>query len=180
MPRALYVHLNRDDTQTVEPESKTFSTSGPFSIMLENHGKPAHVHLRLDDELAEIAEPDELNPYVPGGEVTIVRVSVADDAVGEGKLDIVTGYGAVSESVTVVCEEASTEPAVVTAPSSEEETTESVELRRFLMPSLFAAIGVLIAVGLMLVSVTAAILVGGVALLVVISVIGYYFTASPD
>ncbi|AFZ72089.1 DUF7524 family protein [Natronobacterium gregoryi] len=101
------VHVNRGESDTLELESADgdrldLEVSRSFRLTLRGHETPAHVHCRLDGGLSHIASIDHPNYYVGPGDVTSVPVEIdADgvDALVEGQLEVLTGYG--SESVTV-------------------------------------------------------------------------------
>lgn len=160
--KALTVHLNRHGPDSIEPAVHTFSTEGPFQIRLENHGRQSHIHLHLDDDLAAIASLEEVNPYVPTGQTT-VWVDVDEATSGEGELEIATGYGAASESVTIVCRRATSEQSTEVALHSEQPTPDVRQDIRTL-PFVAFALGAFVAVGLMLVSEIAGLLFGALAL----------------
>lgn len=179
MRRSLYVNLNRDGMKTLETDTNAFTTDGSFTIILENHGQPAHVHLHIDDNLARVASLEDPNWYVSAGEIEQVAVEVHDGVLGGGQLEISTGYGAERETVEVEVD--STETSEPTESSETETTSEPIDtgsserdLSRLVIPGLFAAAGVLGAVVLMvLVSPTAAVMLGALALLVAIAAAGY-------
>ncbi|MFB6268157.1 MAG: hypothetical protein ABEI31_10890 [Halodesulfurarchaeum sp.] len=177
MARTLYVHLNREGMRTLEPETTEFSTDGSFQIILENHGQPAHVHLHFDDDLAAVASLEDPNWYVPAGEIEPVEVSVEDGSVGGGELDISTGYGAEGETISIEVD-APEEANGVSVDDGLSETggaeESGRELPSVLLPGLFGALGVLATVVVMiLVSDTAAVMLGGLAVLVAIAAAGY-------
>ena len=180
MRRSLYVHLNRDGMKTLETDTTEFTTDGTFSIILENHGQPAHVHLHVDDNLANVATLEEPNWYVSAGDIEQVEVTVADGVLGGGVLEISTGYGAESAQIEVDVDTTDSDDEATTADSEPSTTTTAPEpetdreLPRMVLPGLFAAAGVLGAVVLMvLVSPTAAVMLGALALLVAIAAAGY-------
>lgn len=184
MRRSLYVTLNSDGMKTLETDTTAFTTDGSFTIILENQGQPAHVHLHIDDALSSVATLEEPNWFVPAGDIEQVEVTVRDGASGGGQLEISTGYGAESQEIDVQIqgdEEAgaaesadSAESAGTTKASTVEVDTDREALSRMVLPGLFAAAGVLGAVALMvLVSPTAAVMLGALALLVAIAAAGY-------
>lgn len=165
--------------KTLETDTKAFTTDGSFTIILENHGQPAHVHLHVDDNLAKVASLEEPNWYVSAGEIEQVAVDVQDGVLGGGTLEISTGYGAERETVDVEIDttetEESTESTETETVSQPMETASSDRnLPRLVIPGLFAVAGVLGAVVLMvLVPPTAAVMLGALALLVGIAAAGY-------
>lgn len=101
MPETLVVHLGREEPRSVSvPES--FESHGTFEVELINHGVATHVHLRLDDALADVATVDGDNPYVAPDSTERVRVHVdAADREVRGTLTVTTGYGAQEGRVRV-------------------------------------------------------------------------------
>lgn len=107
MADTLTVHVNRDGINSVAtPDS--FTATGGFVLRIENHGEPAHVHLRFDDDLRAVAEPAGTNHFLPGGEANEVSVAVRDGGTGSGTLAVVTGHGAERSTVAVTVEEPET------------------------------------------------------------------------
>src|SRR5699024_1554214 len=94
----LQVGLNRADLHSIELPS-TFEASESFVIELDNHGEAAHVHLRLDEALSEVASLPTSNHYVRPGATTRVPVSVHDTGPVDGILTIATAYGSQTEDV---------------------------------------------------------------------------------
>jgi hypothetical protein len=94
-------HLNREGQQSVSaPE--TFETEEGFTVYLRNHGTPLHVHVRLGDSLGTVAEVVDPNRYVEEGSTRRVRIDVDNaDRPIEGQIQVVTGYGSETESITV-------------------------------------------------------------------------------
>lgn len=98
------VHVNRERPETLEVARRTLETSGSFVLQLHGHDTPAHVHCRLDDDLARVASLDTPNYYIESNAVTPVPIAVDTDAVQEpitGELEILTGYGSESVSIAV-------------------------------------------------------------------------------
>ncbi|HET7324743.1 MAG TPA: hypothetical protein VFJ06_10455 [Halococcus sp.] len=97
----LVIHLNQESLHSIEiPES--FETADSFVIELDNHGEAAHVHLRLDDALSEIASLPASNHYVRPGAVTRVPISIHDDGPVGGTLTVATAYGSETEDIEVI------------------------------------------------------------------------------
>lgn len=102
MSSEVTVHVNRGSADSLETAVGSVETRGSFELRLQSHGPPAHVHCRLDGDLARIATLETSNYYVePDGETVVpVRVTAeAIDAPIEGTLEVLTGYG--SESLTI-------------------------------------------------------------------------------
>ena len=111
MPETLSVHLNRDRLHSIEaPDS--FETADSFVVEIENHGEAAHVHLRLDDGLAEIASLPTGNHYVRTGTVERVPISVRDPGPLTGTLTVATAYGSETHDIEVAVEPAAGKQAV--------------------------------------------------------------------
>lgn len=98
----LVVHLNRGALHSVEPATETVEVAGPFAIKLRNHGQAVHVHLRLDDDLARVADLDGTNLFVDTESDVTVPVDVADESPPlQGTLAVVSGYGKGEEHVEI-------------------------------------------------------------------------------
>lgn len=98
---SLTVDLNHGGPRTVAAPDE-FLATGPFDVVLRNHGAGAHVHLRIDEGLASVARTDEGNAFVGAGESASVRVEtkpVTEPVTG--RLEVGVGYGAESEAVDV-------------------------------------------------------------------------------
>lgn len=101
MTETLPVHVNRDGTDAIEVDP-SFEATGNFAVVLHNHGRPAHVHLRLDDALAGVTRIAATNQYVESDSVKRVPVTVETDRRPvEGDLNILTGFGARSATVAI-------------------------------------------------------------------------------
>ncbi|RBI60939.1 hypothetical protein DMJ13_14450 [halophilic archaeon] len=100
MSETLPIDLNRDGLHDVDVPA-SFEADGSFAVALENHGAPVHVHLRLDDELGEVAELEASNHYVEEGSTRSVGVELHGGLPASGRLKVVTGYGAESAYVDV-------------------------------------------------------------------------------
>ena len=167
--------------KTLEPESTSFETDGSFNLILENHGQPAHVHLRVDEGLAKILNLAEPNVYVEAGDIEPVEVTAVGDRSGRGTLEISTGYGAERSEIDVRVDDTGEDSATGTDVESGDVTEtvsadrpEGSELSRLVLPGLFAAGGVLLAVAIMvLVGDVAALVLGVLALLVTIAAASY-------
>jgi len=101
VPDTLSVHLSRTDLHAIESPS-SFETTGSFDVEFRNHGRSSRVHCTVDDALAGVVTIPETNRKIDsdGG----LRLSVDVDPVERpvtGELEIVTGYGASSDTVTV-------------------------------------------------------------------------------
>lgn len=93
VPRELDVHLNQDSPNGISGEATT--VEGDFVILLHNHGHGLHVHLKLDSDLAQASAIGSPNHFVPADTTRSVSVE-ADNAKlpVNGRLEVVTGYGA--------------------------------------------------------------------------------------
>lgn len=104
MPASLPIDLNDSQLHGIDAPA-TFSTTGSFTVALDNHGEAVHVHLHLDDDLSRAARLDASNHYVDAETARTVEIAVADiDEPATGKLKLVTGYGAETEYVEVMIE----------------------------------------------------------------------------
>lgn len=95
------VSLNRDGLNTVTADERTVTVTRALSIALENHGKPTHVHLHLDDDLATIGTIEDPHWFIPKGEWREVELQVSEAATGNGRLRIEAGYGQEQERIDV-------------------------------------------------------------------------------
>lgn len=98
------VHVNRGTADALEAGRERLETNDPFTILLQGHETPAHVHCRLDGALERIASVDGSNHYVEPNAVTAVPVAVDADGIDQpvtGRLEVVTGYGSESVSIAV-------------------------------------------------------------------------------
>lgn len=101
VPETLVVHLGREEPRSVSVPG-SFEAHGTFEVELVNQGVATHVHLRLDDALADVATVDGDNPYVAADSTERVRVHVAAaDREIRGTLAVTTGYGAQEGQVVI-------------------------------------------------------------------------------
>lgn len=113
MPASLPIDLNGSRLHEIDAPS-TFSTTGRFTVSLDNHGEAVHVHLHLDDDLSRAAHLDASNHYVDAGSTRLVEIDTADvDEPTTGRMKVVTGYGAETEYVEVTIEPSVGRPAPV-------------------------------------------------------------------
>jgi hypothetical protein len=181
VPDRLAVHLNRDHPRDVEPEAAALETDRSFVLEFVNHGGPIHVHLHLDDALAAVAEPAATQVYVEADERRGVELKIPPGhPPAKGFVEIVTGYGKEKArvNVTVTDQRKDGGPDVAVDESlsekSETETDSSPELADF-APSVMAATGVIVLAAILaiVVSDSASVLVGVLALLGGVGVAGY-------
>lgn len=99
MSRTLITHINRDGLHHIDV-TQSFETDDSFSVSLVNHGAPIHVHLHLDDALSDVASLSATNHFIEAESTEEVPVMVRDGP-AQGKLKVVTGYGAESAYVDV-------------------------------------------------------------------------------
>lgn len=184
MSSTLSVHLNRNGTRSVEPESFSLETEGSFSIRIVNHGTPAHVHLHLDDSLARIARLPNDNLFVEAGGEQLVRVNVADgQRPVKGQIEVVTGYGAerANVNVTVIDPAPETKEVAVDEQLSarQEHTEHEPKLADAVAPTAVAVVGVLLAVALaVLVNDALALALGAIALVIGVAIAIYVLVVS--
>lgn len=94
MDESLGITLNRDGPHTIDVADDPFEATDSFDIILDNRGEALHVHLHLDDDLAQTASIATGNHYVQQGAVRRVRVDVQHEPRPvKGRLEVVTGYG---------------------------------------------------------------------------------------
>ncbi|MFB6093764.1 MAG: hypothetical protein ABEJ77_02335 [Halanaeroarchaeum sp.] len=101
MTDRLRVHVNRASAPSVEPEAGSFHVEDPFEVVLTNHGRPAHVHVRADDALAAVASFPEDNWYLETDETRTIPVDVRSIDEVAGGIEVTTGFGAERATVDV-------------------------------------------------------------------------------
>ncbi|MDX1746744.1 MAG: hypothetical protein R3324_12460, partial [Halobacteriales archaeon] len=94
MDDSLVITLNRDGPHSIHVGDRPFEATDSFDLVLDNRGEALHVHLHLDDDLAQTASIATGNHYVQQGAVRRVRVEVqSGPRPVQGRLEVVTGYG---------------------------------------------------------------------------------------
>lgn len=178
------VSVGQNGSATIDADSGSFVTQSSFGIVLESHAKPAHVHCRLDGDLAHIARLDRSNYYVEPHEETYVPVIVRPvDEVVSGTLELSTGYGAASVVVDVTVEagppSVDVDEALARPPQKPDQATEPT-LEARIRESLVGASGldagtlgvlVLALLAIVLAASTAAVVGGPVAILAFLVVV---------
>jgi len=185
VPERLSVHLNRDHPRDLRPEAASLETDRSFVLVFENHGGPIHVHLRLDDALAAVAEPAATQVYVEDGQTRGVEISIpSDHPPTKGYVELSTGYGSEQArvNVTVTAERKDGGPDVAVdetlAEKSEPDDEDSVALADLAVPALAAAAVVVAAAALTAsISDSVAMLVGVLAFLGGVGVAAYLLAA---
>lgn len=137
MAQTLTVTVNADGSHGITVPER-FESEGDFAVEFRSEGPPAHVHLRFDDALAEVASVDEPNHFVPaeGSHAIPVSVRRGDGDPVSGHLAVVTGYGAEETTVPirvtpeseVPVDEDLAKPAAATEQSPDVGTPDSVPL----------------------------------------------------
>ncbi|KTG13322.1 DUF7524 family protein [Haloferax profundi] len=98
-PLTVSLNAERPHDLSVSP---SFSTTGSFTVELENLGQAVHVHLNVDDDLSRVVQLANGNHFVDGGQTKSVRLPVTPPAEPvSGKLKIVSGYGSETAYVDV-------------------------------------------------------------------------------
>ncbi|HKL28832.1 MAG TPA: hypothetical protein VJ898_06130 [Natrialbaceae archaeon] len=101
MPDTLSVHLSRTELHAIESPS-SFETTESFDVEFRNHGRSSRVHCTVDDALAGIVEIPETNRMIDSDGALRMTFDVKPvDRPVAGELEIVTGYGAASATVTL-------------------------------------------------------------------------------
>ncbi|MFP4591598.1 MAG: hypothetical protein ACLFMX_08185 [Halobacteriales archaeon] len=188
MSRGLQVHLGRDGPKSVELEAEAIEVTGDFTILIENHGPPQHIHVGPEDELGRFVRVDEPNHFIKTDEVRTVHVTVADERpkTFNGRLRFVTGYGTETTYIEVtLSQEAAAEREVAvdetlgrprgeeppSRPLTEQATSpESIPVIGLAAMAIFIAVGaVMIATEIQIVLGVLAVLVGvGIAIVLVL------------
>lgn len=132
MAAALSIDLNRQGPHSIEVSDSDFETTGPFEIVLENHGESLHVHLNvLDDELADVVSLPAVNHFIEAENTRRITIDVAPTPRPvSGKLKVATRYGsevsyidlslieATEEQNRVIVDERLSKPQATTDPDS--------------------------------------------------------------
>jgi len=101
VPDTLSVHLSRTDLHAIESPS-SFETTDSFDVAFRNHGRSSRVHCTIDDALAGVVSVPETNRMIDSDGALELRIDVDPvDRPVTGELEIVTGYGAESATVTL-------------------------------------------------------------------------------
>ena len=185
----LTVYLNRSGLNTVETDRERVQSDDDVLVSLENHGKPTHVHLHLDDDLAALGTIEDPHWFVPRGERRDVPLQLTDGATGRGRLEITAGYGQAQTNVTVEAgtdEETQPSPSPATSlmddpGSADTEAEEAVDAGRLRDPTVLGAGGgaALVIFLWLLTDPLVALSVGLVALLSGLAVASYYSGWTP-
>jgi hypothetical protein len=166
------VHLNREGPQSIAAP-QAFEATGEFSVYLRNHGTPLHAHVSLDDTLAKVARVVTPNRYVEEGATRRVRIEVeGGNRPIEGRLQVVTGYGAETAYVSVTLRDPETvEPDVAVdeelgrptaAPDRSGADPERLMLGGFLVVALLLAVITALLVEELLVTIGVLVVLAGV------------------
>jgi hypothetical protein len=172
VPDSLTVHLNRKGPQSIAAP-QAFEATGEFSVYLRNHGTPLHAHVSLDDTLAKVARVVTPNRYVEEGATRRVRIEVeGGNRPIEGRLQVVTGYGAETAYVSVTLRDPETiEPDVAVdeelgrptaAPDRSGADPERLMLGGFLVVALLLAVITALLVEELLVTIGVLVVLAGV------------------
>jgi len=172
VPDSLTVHLNRAGPQSIAAPQAVEAT-GEFSVYLQNHGTPLHAHVSLDDTLAKVARVVTPNRYVEEGATRRVRIEVeGGNRPIEGRLQVVTGYGAETAYVSVTLRDPETvEPDVAVdeelgrptaAPDRSGADPERLMLGGFLVVALLLAVITALLVEELLVTIGVLVVLAGV------------------
>lgn len=186
--RELTVYLNRDGLNTVETDQQTVRATESLSLVLENHGKPTHVHFHPDDELAVLGTIDEQHVFVPKGEWRRVDMQFMPAAEGTGRLEITAGYGQERTALKVEVDRPeddkaapdepdadATAPATDPAAAVEDLVGEPLDVDRLRNPVVLGSVGavLLLFVLLVVVNPVAALSSAVIGILVAVAIGGY-------
>ena len=93
MPASLEVFVNRSYPNVLEAPA-VYETSEDFFIEVTNDGKPVHLHVNCDDDLAAGISFETGNHFIPREDEFILPIKVDQDtAPFRGKLRLSIGYG---------------------------------------------------------------------------------------
>ncbi|WP_247731349.1 DUF7524 family protein [Halovivax limisalsi] len=94
-PQTIAVHVDRYDEGAIDSTPPSIETDRSFDLHVTNHGEPVHLHVRADDELADVVSVAETNPYVESGESITIPVRVgAHESDRSGAVELSTRFGA--------------------------------------------------------------------------------------
>lgn len=101
MSESLEIHVNRKRPNVLEvPES--YTTDSDFRIEIVNAGKPVHLHLKCDDDLAKALALETGNHFIPREDTYDIPVRLRETSLPiRGKLKASTGYGSESRFIEV-------------------------------------------------------------------------------
>ena len=148
MDGTLLIHVNRDGPKSVAPEASEIDVDGPFDVVFENHGPPAHVHMHMDDALAAVAQVGDTNWYVENGEALTIPVDVESIDEVTGRLKVATGYGSSESFVDVTVAEGSGGVQVdeeLSKPKPQPQDEVEPEDTSYLIPAAFMVLGLIAA-----------------------------------
>lgn len=99
MPASLDVVVNRSRPNALEVPS-TFETTGDFLLSVTNEGKPVHLHVNCDDDLAPAVSFETGNHFIPREDTFELPIRVDEErAPLRGMLRVSVGYGSEVEYV---------------------------------------------------------------------------------
>ena len=98
---SLEITVNREQPNVVEiPE--TFTSERDFSIDITNEGKPVHMHINCDDDLARGLVVETGNHFIPRHSAYQIPVRIKEDERPfHGKCKVSIGYGAQTKYVEI-------------------------------------------------------------------------------
>lgn len=172
MTDSLAVAVNRDGLHTLAVPAE-FEAHGPFVVELHNHGEAAHVHLKLDDRLSEIARLKATNHYVEAGETRRIDIDTRDPSTWpsgsiRGKLKVVVGHGQETHHVDVTFDKKTAKQEVRVDPDlAEPQTDRDPELPpvvRLLPVVVLGSVAVLLAAGALLATDGVDVVIGSLSL----------------
>lgn len=177
MSHRLTVHLGRDGPKSVELDTSTLEVTEGFSVVVENHGPPQHIHIAPAAELARFVTVTEPNHFIGTGDAQSLPIEVARERPDkfDGQLRIVTGYGSEETLVDVKLRQPGSAHEVVVDESlgqpdsepSEPPSITEVILGPGTAPLVaLATVAILLALGAILLVTEAAIILGALAVLV--------------
>lgn len=181
MSQRLTVHLGRDGPKSVEVEEAAVEVTDDFTVVIENHGPPQHVHVAPAADLSRFVSITDPNHFVGADDAQLVGVSVDEERPQkfDGRLRIVTGYGSEETYIDIMLRRAGSAQGVVVdeslaSPPAEDQgppTVTEVVLGPGTAPLVaLATVAVLLAVGAILLVTEVAVVLGALAVLVGVGV----------
>lgn len=182
MPETLEVSVNRERPNALEVPD-TFESTANFVIVVENAGKPVHLHINCDDDLLAGLTLETGNHYIPREGHYELPVTVDPDARPfRGKCRISIAYGSETRYVEIRVPEPETPETVAVDDSlsqpTRREPTPTLDERivgdSTILGLIFLALLALIAGGVILASITTPIVGVIVVIVVILLAVGLY------
>ncbi|MFW6437346.1 MAG: DUF7524 family protein [Halococcoides sp.] len=104
MTETLPVHVSRDGLHELSVPAE-ITVTGAFDIGVTNHGESVHLHVHLEDGLADVASVPATNHFLEDGDRRSIPVEMpTPDSTFRGKVKLVSAHGTCTRYVDVVVE----------------------------------------------------------------------------